>query len=142
MNLIKGPYEKCIEHCIDDENAECFVFDFPYVSISEYFREINRFLWESKHQFVRFKNCYSGKAIVDITAWNKSSPNEYFDAFLYFLKDRESSIDCTFISEPDYSEIVLERINRLFLTNIVPLDSNCSPTVSRIGFVITTEEER
>lgn len=143
INLYVGPEETCIARCSADAQGEPFVFNLPYVPLSEHFREINRFLWESRHQLTRFCNNYEGNVIVDVTAWNQASVNEYFDAFLYFLKDREESLHCTFISEVDFSDAVCDRISRLFPTKTVRFDSGSGrKPAARIGFAVDEREER
>ncbi len=141
MKLITGSYEQCTEYCkknTGEKDGNIFIFDFPYISIEERFREIDRFIWESKHT-LRFANRFCGTAIVDVTAWNRSYPNQYFDAFLYYIKDNENHIDCFFISECDFSTDVTAHISKLFHISPVSLSSERLPSPRGIGFSFAGE---
>jgi len=143
MRLIHGDYEKCIEYCREMAGEEFFEFDFPFVSSDEKFRELDRFLWESRHQHTRFQNRYEGRVVIDITAWNKRYPNEYFEAFLYFLKGNEDIYSCVMISAEPYSHEVLEKLGKLFKIKEVQLDgaSRSKNKKPKMGFAPSKEEE-
>lgn len=145
MRLIHGDYEQSISYCKDKLGGDFFEFDLPYVPAAETFREIDRFLWESRHQCTRFQNRYEGRAVIDITDWNAHFPNDYFEAFLYFLKGSEAHLTCTLISSEPYSEQVLQRVRRLFPVRQVQLDpSDRRPSRGSnvIGFSAESEEVR
>lgn len=114
MRLIRGDYEKAVLYCSEMIKGDFFEFDFPFIPMNENFREIDRFLWESRHQCTRFKNRFEGRAVIDVSDWNRHFPNDYFDAFMYFLKDNEAYVACTLISSESWSEEVTERLKRLF----------------------------
>ncbi len=144
MRLIQGDYKKTIMYCSDMLKGDFFEFDFPFVPMDERFREIDRFLWESKHQCTRFKNRYEGCAIIDISDWSRHFPNDYFDAFMYFLKDNEAFTPCALISSEPCSSEVRGRLERLFSVKEVNLFDNAETAGSRktaIGFCIGSEEE-
>lgn len=94
MTVIQGNYESIIRFCNEKTNGNFFEFSFCYVSKNERFRELDRFLWESKH-CMRFQNEYIGNVVIDLTAWNGCKEyefNEYFDAFFYYLKSKSDRI--------------------------------------------------
>lgn len=88
MILVQAKYEDAVEYCGRITDGEYFNFCFEYTPETVYFREIDRFLWESRHECARFRNSYDGPAVIDISEWADELPNKYFKAFLYFLKDR------------------------------------------------------
>lgn len=143
MRLIHGGYSEAIAYCRKKLKSDFFEFDFPFVSMSENFREIDRFLWESRHQCTRFRNRYEGPVVIDVTDWNNQYPNDYFDAFLYFLKSSEKSLTCTLISSEPFSQAVLDRINRLFDAKEISLSEAEKPRRKNrtIGFTSETVEK-
>lgn len=143
MRLIQGNYEENISYCRDTIKEDFFEFDFPFVPMDTQFREIDRFLWESKHQCTRFKNRFEGQAVIDITDWNAVHPNDYFDAFLYFLKGNEDHLSCTLITSEPCTGEVMNRISKLFTVKEVNLltDSHPQKKMNTIGFCADTEEE-
>ncbi len=143
MRLIHGEYCEAVAYCRKMIKSDFFEFDFPFVPMSENFREIDRFLWESRHQCTRFRNRYDGPAVIDITDWNSQHPNDYFDAFLYFLKNSEKSITCTFISSEPFSQAVLDRISRLFKVKEISLGKDSRPARKNrtIGFASETTDK-
>ena len=85
MYLVQGKYSEAIAKCQKILDGNYFEFEFLYTDESERFREIDRFLYESRHT-LRFENEYRGNVVIDISDWNEKT-NSYFDAFMYFLKD-------------------------------------------------------
>lgn len=134
MNIYIGKYENCINLCRKDYLDGFFEFDLPYVSENDRFREIDRFLWESRH-LTRFKNRYTGPIVVDISTWNEKFPNDYFKAFLLFIKDIESQLcPCTFISSNMCCEQIISSLKNVFDINIISLESNKNKG-TKIGFL-------
>lgn len=112
MDLIQGEYIK-IKQYLHKKN-QCFSFEFslPFVEEGQTFREINRFLDESK-RLAHFKNQYIGGAIIDVTEWCEKPINSYFTAFLYFLFDRELA------SKQNKHVFISEKICSKELTNAI-----------------------
>ena len=142
MRLIKGDYEKAVSYCREMIKGEFFEFDFPFVPMNEHFREIDRFLWESKHQCTRFENRFEGRAVIDISDWNRHYPNDYFDAFMYFMKDNEAYVSCTLISSEPWKSEVTDRLEKLFEVKEVDLSGGESSKKSGnvIGFAVDFEK--
>ena len=143
ITMVTGSYEECMEYCGKHLRGGFFEFDFSYVPRDERFREIDRFLWESRHERARFANRYEGSAVIDMTAWNKHFPNEYFDAFMYFLKDSADHLDCALIVCGKCSDSFREHIGRFFELNVIELESSGLEEQrgsGRIGFDVETEE--
>lgn len=139
VTLIQGEYEKAKDYYKSTMLNDYFEFHFVYTSTNEVFRELDRFIWESKHQKARFKNRYAGPVLIDLTEWNSSEPNEYFDAFLYYLKDHVY-LECTFIVQNLCDECFLEKIRSFFEIYVVELEiQKGKDQKRRIGFYI---EER
>lgn len=143
MYLIQGSYEKAIEYCQVNQKS-FFEFEFCYTPMDERFRELDRFLWESRHQMTRYKNCYKGKVVINITSWNQHYPNGYFDAFMYYLKSK-SYYDVTLIIEEKCSINLLEKLKAFFEIDVVTLDKDKSvqqrKTQRQIGFHVGEEEK-
>lgn len=143
MKLIQGNYEKALEKCKKELNDDYFEFCFSYVSTSEVFREINRFLWESRHQCTRFKNRYVGPVVIDISDWSTRYPNDYFDAFMYFVKSNMNQMNFVFISNDFCSNAITDRLNEFFKIRIIDVVRRKSSKTKKnvIGFVDTQEEK-
>lgn len=146
--FITGTYESCMDYVSKLKGDGFFVFNLAYVSENENFREIDRFLWESRHKDDgigrKYSNRYSGVAVIDVTAWYKRYPNEYFKAFFYFLKDQYFILeDIVFIAEK-CDDALLEHLSGFFETERVSLDkeerggvtAERGPGRGRIGFEI------
>lgn len=137
--IIQGTYKSAIDYC----NAvfkKYFEFTFCYVSDNEIFRELDRFIWESKHE-MRFQNYYEGVAVIDLSMWNKKEAyefNEYFDAFFYYLKGNDK-IHCVFLIDDYCSEQLLKKIkfffNNVFLVDLHPKKSDSGKS-KPIGFTV------
>lgn len=132
-DIILGSYENAKRMYEQKNGKNYFEFEFSFVDQSQNFREINRFLWESKHEMTRFKNRYSGPVLIDLSQWNDEQPNIYFDAFMYFLKDSED-IEVTFAVDNDLSHQLKKRIEKLFELEIITLDREVEKEEARIGF--------
>lgn len=50
ITLIQGEYEKAKAHYKSGMLKDYFEFHFVYTSANEVFRELDRFIWESRHQ--------------------------------------------------------------------------------------------
>ena len=146
MYLVEGNRNRCRDFCRRLIGESYFDFYMPYVSdgAGTHFGEISRFLWESKKECARFKNSYSGPAVVDVTEWADGQSNTYFRAFVCFMKDREDSVPCVFTSEREFSGSILECINSVFETERVNLTEEMEKErVNRrtIGFTADDEKE-
>lgn len=143
MYLIQGSYEKAIKYCKVNQK-KFFEFEFCYTPMNERFREIDRFLWESRHQMTRYKNNYEGPAVINLTSWNQHYPNEYFDAFMYFLKSKAKQLDITFIIEQKCNVNILERLKCFFDVQIKSIDidktTHKGSTHRQIGFHMDEED--
>jgi len=142
MELIQAKYEKAIQYCNSKIKSEYFEFSFSYVSMDERFRELDRFIWEARHQCTRYKNCYSGDIVIDISEWSDKEPNEYFDAFMYYIKDIYSKHHCIFISEKICDKGIIDRIHEHFEITVQTLDIKLgtSKKLNQIGFAVSKEE--
>lgn len=139
INLIQGDYEKAKKHYTQTMLKDYFEFHFVYASINEVFRELDRFIWESKHQMTRYKNEYTGPVLIDLTEWNAKESNEYFEAFMYYLKDH-AYLECTFIVQDKCEKPFLETLEKFFEVNIVELEIRKEKEHKRrIGFYIEEE---
>ena len=141
MKVVLAKYERARSWCRDYLCNDYFEFCFSYTSLKERFREIDRFLWESRHEKARFQNRYSGPAVIDITDWSDAAPNDYFDAFMYFIKDYSSESEVVLVSEKTCEEAVLSRLKRFFEVEISDLlEQKEVKQVRRIGFALREEE--
>ena len=86
--------------------------------------KLARFIWDSRHRETRFKNSFEGNLVLDITAWCGQCPNEYLDAFLYYLKDREDKIHCVMICESDIEPQILSAVERLWTVDVIDLSAD------------------
>ena len=144
-DLIQGKYEEAITQCRSKIDGEYFEFCFSYTTAEERFREIDRFLWESRHQCTRYQNRYDGPVVVDLTQWARQYPNDYFDAFMYFLKDISCGRECIFISETVCGRQIVDRMSDLFDVNVITLDTVKTHSEKKktnpIGFAFNEEEK-
>lgn len=135
MKLISGAYEALRERCDEQFRDGYFEFYFPYIDGDSRFREIDRFLYESKHT-VRYKNSYTGNVVIDLSEWNRRGHfNEYFDAFMYFVKDRMRSVNCIFITDRQCGDELERRLSDFFELQHIPLEGGALPKRTRIGFL-------
>lgn len=143
MKLIQGNYEKAIKQCQKELKSDYFEFCFSYVSANDVFREIKRFLWESKHQCTHFKNRYIGPTVIDISEWSNRFPNEYFDAFMYFVKSNMHQMEFIFISHDYCNTEITDRLNEFFNIRVVDIERRKSSKNKKnaIGFVCTQEDK-
>lgn len=132
MYLVQGKYSEAIAKCKKILDDDYFEFEFLYTDESERFREIDRFLYESRHT-LRFENEYRGNVVIDISGWSEKT-NLYFDAFMYFLKDNKDKYCCVFISDKRCSNETLEKLNDFFEIDEIKLDLYEEKKI-RIGFV-------
>ena len=133
MKLLIGPYE-VIRELIHEKQEDVFEFVFPYVGMTERFREIDRFLYESKHSR-RYVSEYVGKVIIDITEWSDTEYcNSYFTAFMMFLKDHQRQYDCVLTSEKDCCSKLLSHLQTLFDIEKISLGKVRTDERPRIGF--------
>lgn len=134
INLILGKYELAISYYRQQMHEDCFEFHFTYVPRDERFRELDRFIWESRHTKTRFKNKYAGPVLIDITEWNFEIPNDYFTAFMFYLKDNPD-LECTFLAENEISSILLQKLSAFFEVNVIKLETR-ETVHTNIGFYI------
>lgn len=143
MLLVQGDYRKAVEYCSKNMPEGYFEFEFLHVSPSERFREIDRFLYESRHS-LHFASEYRGNVVVDISAWNHKELNSYFDAFLYFLYDNREKYHCVLLLHEKCSEKLLNKLKALFDIQEIQLQLPKESKAIRIGFAADeeTEEEK
>lgn len=112
--ILEGKY-KDLHQVMQKSKKDYFEFDLPFIDENEVFRELDRFLYESRTQKTHFKNQYTGKVYINVSEWNDYQ-NKYLDAFLYFLYDNveEQILDVTLINEEITSEKLLERVSKIF----------------------------
>lgn len=116
MTVLQGIYEDAIHFCEKKTSGAYFEFMFSYTGPGELFREIDRFLWESKHT-THYQNEYTGSVIIELTPWNEKSDyefGEYFDAFMYFLKSKREKLDIMFFVSGKCSKTLYDRLGRFF----------------------------
>lgn len=141
VKLIQGKYEAAKKSYLDGMSKDFFEFHFNYVSTNEIFRELDRFMWESRHDKTRFKNRYEGPVLIDLTEWNQNEQNEYFDAFMYYLKDN-AYLEYTFIVQDECEKEFLDRLVFFFEISIEELEFRKERTKQRrIGFCFEEEKE-
>ncbi len=141
--LICGDYAKTLAYCRSYfEEDPFFEFSFSYVSTLERFMELNRFIWESKH-LVRFKNEYEGNVMIDLSEWDRHAYelNEYFDAFLYYLKSKKDKLNICFVSAGNCENALLERLRAVLDVRIIQLQRETKKKTARIGFELVERSE-
>lgn len=137
MYLIQGKYMDAIERCHKELNGDYFEFEFLYAAETERFREIDRFLYESRHT-LRFENEYEGNVVIDISNWCKKQ-NSYFDAFMYFLKDNADKYNCIFICNRKCPKDIIDIMSELFELEEICLNLPEDAKKERIGFAVNEE---
>lgn len=130
IRLIQGDFKNTRNYLMDLFKGDYFDFNFSYTSEHESLKEINRFVWESKHLKTRFKNRYSGPISICLSEWNNRCLNHYFDAFMYFLKDMSVQADICLYVEKTISREIFEKIKLFF------------PDISRIDLYLPEKKER
>ena len=141
MYLVQGEYENAVNYCRGIAQNAGFEFCFTYVSGNEVFKEINRFIWESKHMHTRFKNKYKGPVIIDISQWCTREPNLYFNAFMYYLKDNSNDYEINFISDKECPKFLIAHLKTFFELDVIDLGIEKVKQETKIGFRIETEEK-
>lgn len=136
--LVQGRYADALAYCESlFEGESYFEFSFAYADMQERFVELDRFVWESKH-LARFRNEYIGNTVIDLTEWNSHAYalNEYFDAFLYYLKSKEATLTVCFILTDACEPELIGRLKEVFDVRPVILTStmNQNHTKIKIGF--------
>lgn len=140
MQLILANFEDARARCEDRFRDGYFEFCFSFSSERERFREIDRFLWESRHERTRFENRYVGPTVINITEWSDAAPNELFDAFLYFCKDISEQSEVILVSERPCNDSIISRLKEFFELEITDTLEHREKTVSRkIGFAVKEE---
>lgn len=144
MKLIKGNYIKVKKYIKNKFTDDYFEFNFPYVDEKAPFKEINRFIDESKMK-TRFKNKYLGNVVINITEWVDDTPNKYFDAFMYFILDRELESNknkTIFTCEKECSTELTKKLNEFFEDiKIIDLGLKNKNAKHTIGFVCDSNQE-
>ena len=140
MFLIQGEYKKAIKYCKDLFNSNFFEFELPFVPENNRFREIDRFLYESRHT-LRFTSEYIGNVVVDISYWNGSEINNYFEAFMFFLKENSEKYNCALIINERCRDDLLIKIKEFFDLREVELELSPNKQVNKIGFAIDENKE-
>lgn len=123
MIIIQREYEKAVSY-LKSTLKEYFEFAFSYVDQNERFREIDRFLWESKH-CLRFKNEYTGNVVIELSGWNTKSLyefNEYFDAFMYFIKSKNGKLNTLFFVTGECSKNLYDQLSKHFDLKVIDPD--------------------
>ncbi len=142
VELIQGDYKNVKAYYGKKKTSEYFEFDFVYAGPLEVFREIDRFIWESVHQKTRYKNRYDGPVLIEVTSWNKKDINEYFDAFMYYIKDKYEG-KCTFFCKEPCSEELEGKLREFFDIKIVNAGFEAAVSdVKTIGFSIDGGKEK
>lgn len=140
VTIIQGDYAKITARLSKTFKNEYFDFNFSFTDENEAFKEINRFIWESKHLMTRFKNRYYGSVAISLSEWNNEMPNCYFDSFMYFMKDMFPEEKICFYVESQIRDELLIRIKMFFPnTKIIDLLINKKPE-RKIGFAISDYE--
>ena len=139
MEIIQGKYEKAKRY-YESFHTDYFEFEFVYVPQDSHLREIDRFLWESRHEKTRFKNAYSGNVLIDLTEWNDNVNSSNFDAFMYFLKDSKE-YECTFLVRSALSKEMKNKLAEFFDISVVDLVDNKRAEMRTIGFVGGEKED-
>ena len=70
VTIMQGEYSEITARLAETFNDIFFDFNFSYTDENEVFREINRFVWESRHLMTRFKNRYYGPVAISLSEWN------------------------------------------------------------------------
>ena len=135
MYLVQGNYCKVKEYCSKMFGDSFFEFDFVYVDETERFREIDRFLYESRHT-LRFQNEYEGNVIINLTEWNDKAVNAYFEAFMYFIKDNADKYNCIFIADEKCEDRLIDKISSMFELECVEIEIEAKTSMPKIGFAV------
>jgi hypothetical protein len=121
MIILQGNYEDIVAEINRSTKSNVFEFVFSYVEQDERFRELDRFLWESRH-CLRFKNEYSGSVLIDLSGWNDKEDyefNEYFGAFMYYLKSKDDKMQVKFMVIGKCSKRLFVQLEKYFEIVIV-----------------------
>ena len=121
MYIVQGAYDQTICYCSSEMKGDFFEFSLTYTGRNEVFRELDRFVWESKH-CLRFQNEYSGNVVVDVSEWNSKNEyefNEYFDAFMYYLHSKQDKLNVMFTVSGECSEALYKALRRHFELKVV-----------------------
>ena len=79
--------------------------------------------------------------MIDISEWSDAMPNDYFDAFMFFLKDLSTSCQIAMISDKVCQDQIVSRLRRFFQIEISDmLEKKDVQKTRRIGFVVREEE--
>lgn len=145
MKLLQGSYSKVLNYCRSKNIDNYYVFETQYTKKSEKFTDINRFLWESRHECTRFENDYTGAVLIGLTDWNEKELNSYFDSFMYFLKDYLCQSDYSaFYVEDVIDKYILDKLNELFIIDVIDLGIDKhqqEDKKTKIGFCIESYKE-
>ena len=142
MKIITGSFEKVKKQIKIKMGNEYFEFFFPYVEESaDRFREIDRFLYESR-KHTRFKNAYIGNIVIDISEWNNNRRfNNYFDAFMYFIIDNMNLNRFIFTADKPCNRELFERLQKYFKIEEMCLEAVKPKQKIKIGFALPEEKE-
>ena len=136
MVVIQGTYEDIIHYYEATTVGTYFEFTFSFVGQNEIFRELDRFLWESKH-VLRFQNTYEGNVLIELSGWNQKADsdfNEYFDAFMYFLRSKCNVLHVTFFAEGQCSKSLYDHLDKHFDVQLIDPDKG-EVTLSEVHHV-------
>ncbi len=140
VKLIEGKYESA-KTLYTSRCKDFFEFNFTYAGMNENFREINRFLWESRHEKTRFRNKFEGNVLINLTSWNGMDLNEYFEAFMYFLKD-DPYLNVTFLIEKECDRELLEKLKLFFEIEKTEIGLDApAKAVRPIGFTVSDDRK-
>ena len=139
MEIIQGKYEKAKRY-YESFHTDYFEFEFVYVPQDSHLREIDRFRWESRYEKTRFKNVYKGDVLIDLTEWNDAPDSSHFDAFMYFLKDKEE-YNCTFLVRNTATKSLKKKLEEFFDLSLVDFSESQPCEMRTIGFVGGEKED-
>lgn len=110
LKILEGTYKE-LHQAMNVKKEDYFEFDLSFVDENTSFKEIDRFLYESRTQKTHFKNQYKGKVYINLSQWNDLQ-NKYLDAFLFFLYDciEDNILEVSFINEEKTSDKLLKSI--------------------------------
>jgi hypothetical protein len=136
LKLLEGTYKE-LHQVINNKKDDYFEFELSFLDENISFKEIDRFLYESRTQKTYFKNQYEGKVYINLSQWNEMQ-NKYLDAFLYFLYDNveDNILQVVFIIEEKISDNLMKRLEKIFDVECVTLrELRKEPNDRVIGFV-------
>lgn len=146
ITVVEGTFATACDFFKTD-GPDPLVFELaPMNTDKEAFAEFNRFV-ETLTDAEAFDSGNKINAVIDLSKWNDNySYNDYLEAFLYLLKDKEACGDYGFIFDKKASRVLMDKINGLGLFELftVTLDFTKEDVDSkkvRIGFAVSEQKE-